>query len=92
MNNDGYVNSIDASLILNYYANVSTTWTPSRQEKIIACDITGDKVVDMMDYQILKNMINSNVYAQKYDLNRDNKIDSNDEIFFKSVLKDYGTR
>ena len=46
----------------------------------------------MMDYQILKNMINSNVYAQKYDLNRDNKVDSNDEIFFKSVLKDYGTR
>lgn len=92
MNNDGYVNSIDASMILNYYANVSTTWTPSRQEKIIACDITGDKVVNMMDYQILKNMINSNVYAQKYDLNRDNKVDSNDEIFFKSVLKDYGTR
>ena len=92
MNDDGYVNSIDASLILKYYANASTSWTPSRQEKIIACDLTGNKIVDMMDYQILKNMIKSNVYAQKYDLNRDGKVDNNDEIFFKSVLKDYGTR
>ena len=92
MNKDGYVNSIDASLILNYYANMSTGWTLTKQEKIIRCDLTGDHIINNADYDIINSMVKSGAYNEKYDLNKDGKVNSLDESFFKDVLREYGSR
>ena len=92
MNKDGYVNSIDASLILSYYANKATSWTDSKQEKIIACDVTGDHVVSRSDYEMIKAMVRLGKYNAKYDLNSDNVLDQKDITFYLEVLKEYGTR
>ena len=92
MNKDGYIDSTDASLILNYYTNKSTNWTDSKQEKIIACDITGDHIVSLVDYNLIKEMVNQGKYNLKYDLNRDDKVDQNDLDFFMQVLEEYGKR
>lgn len=92
INKDGYVNSIDASLILSYYANKATSWTDSKQEKIIACDVTGDHVVSRSDYEMIKAMVRLGKYNAKYDLNSDNVLDQKDITFYLEVLKEYGTR
>ena len=96
MNKDGYVDSIDASLILNYYAKMSTGWTLTKQEKIIRADVTGDHVINNLDYSIIKAMAKSGqqtgAYNEKYDLNKDGKMNNLDELFFKDVLREYGSR
>lgn len=93
INKDGYVNSIDASLMLDYYSYLSTTWSGTKQEKIIACEVTGDHIVDTLDYEMIKIMTEQNVaYNEKYDTNKDGKLDSEDIAFFKQVLKTYGSR
>ena len=75
---------------------MSTGWTLTKQEKIIRADVTGDHVINNLDYSIIKAMAKSGqqtgAYNEKYDLNKDGKMNNLDELFFKDVLREYGSR
>jgi len=91
MNNDGIVDMTDAQKILRYYAEQSSGLTPTKQEQIINCDFNKDHKVSISDYEILESAINNN-YQEKYDLNKDKKLNNEDIYYFKNILKTYGQR
>ena len=75
---------------------MSTSWSLTKQEKIIRCDVTGDHIVNSLDYSMVNAMARSGeqtgAYNEKYDLNKDGKMNKEDEQFFRNVLKEYGSR
>ena len=91
VNLDGFINAEDASIILDHYGKLSTGWTKNKFSEILSCDMNDDDIVDRKDYIILKNQIEK-TYEEKYDINKDKKLDQKDIEEFKNILKKYGKR
>ena len=92
VNMDGSVNSIDASLTLDYYSKRSTGLSIEKCKNIIKCDLNKDKTVTIEDYYLLQKALSTNKYISSYDLNADRKLNNTDLNYFKTILRQNGTR
>lgn len=61
-NQDGYVNKLDADLILEYYASVSVGKQPTYSEKaLLAGDINNDRIIDSDDASYILSFVGGNI-------------------------------
>ena len=89
MNNDGVVNSKDASDILKYAAKVGTGLVESTIQN---CDLNKDNSIDELDISLLRQAISNNSTSKTYDINNDDKVNNEDLKELKNTLLKFGSR